>query len=141
MTLVVIAPFPLFHPRPCGGEHSFLHACHFLRAIERMTSLAERWYLVKLRTPLGKLLLRHHHQSRSWVGTQQAPNQNLIRPTAKISDQNVRPNFEEFLLLPSILIIREIFRFLFLISPDTRIARAQHVTNENVSRLPAHTYS
>ena len=40
--------------------------------------------LVKLRTPLGMLLLRHHHLSRSWVGTQQAPNQNLIRPTANM---------------------------------------------------------
>ena len=47
MTVAVIAPFPLFRrPRPCGGEHSFLRASHFLRAIERMTSLAERWYLV-----------------------------------------------------------------------------------------------
>ena len=35
---------------------------------------------------------------------------------------------KKFLLLPSLLIIRENFRFLFLISPDTRTARAQHVT-------------
>ena len=41
---------------------------------------------------------------------------------------NVRKDKKKFLLLPSLLIIRENFRFLFLISPDTRTARAQHVT-------------
>ena len=51
MTLAFIAPFPLFRPRPCGGEHSFLRASHFLRAIEMMTSLAERWYLVSISLP------------------------------------------------------------------------------------------
>ena len=42
--------------------------------------------------------------------------------------RNVRTDKKRFLLLSSLLIIREHFRFLFLISPDTRTARAQHVT-------------
>ena len=42
--------------------------------------------------------------------------------------RNAITDKKKFLLLPSLLIIRENFRFLFLNSPDTRKARAQHVT-------------
>lgn len=74
--------------------------------------------IVKLRTPLGMLMLRHHHQSRSWVGTQQAPNQTLFSSTANI----YRPESAEK-CVESLVSFNHPWNFQSIFSsPDTRTA-------------------
>ena len=57
-----------------------------------------------------------------------------------LTQRNPETDKKKFLLLPSLLIIRENFRFLFLNSPDTRQHAHSMSRNENVSRLPANTF-
>ena len=128
-TLAVLAPVPLFRPRPCGGEHSFLRASHFLRAIKRMTSLAGRCYLVSLPTPRSNICPRQCQITALLGRAPMRTRRHFVNYGGwALTQRNVLTDKKKCLLLPSLLIIRENFRFLFLNSPDTRTARAQHVT-------------
>ena len=130
---MVLAPVLLFCPRHCDGKHSCLRASHFLRAIKRMTSLAGRCYLVSLPTPRSNICPRQCQITALLGRAPMRARRHFVNYGGWDTVQrNVHTDKKKFLILPSLLIIRENFRFLFLNSPDTRTARAQHVTKQKL---------